>query len=80
MVKLVHKSDSGLGTHTVNLELESERIYHAVMVAFRMLESTLQRNGVELEFTHFEFQPTHRRDENYPSVIRYDLTLDGKEI
>lgn len=80
MVKAVSKEEQGFGANSVNLETEAERIYHAVSLAFSMLEGKLKRNGVNLEFTRFEFQPTHLRDENYPSVILYDITLDGKEI
>jgi len=80
MVKPVTKEESGYGSNSVTLDTETESVYRAVQMAFQMLESKLQRNGINLEFTHFEFQPTHRRDENWPSVIRYDITLDGKEI
>ncbi len=72
--------ETGYGSNSVTLDTEAESIYRAVQMAFQMLESKLQQNGVNLEFTRFEFQPTHRRDENWPSAIRYDLTLDGKEI
>ena len=80
MVKPATKEESGWGSTTVNLETEAERIYQGVLSAFMSLEYRLKENGINLEFTRFEFQPTHRRDNNFPSIIRYDLTLEGKTI